>query len=247
MLRAVFISLLTLPLLHSADEFVKPDKLTLHTWVREDMFAGWIGNDTPTLERGVKKIDRFLADHPGDINALAWKYLASSYYMIRARAKGDDAAYAKHMAEAKDLRAKIFAGDFQDVGPYIIVGSGLINTACYAPEKERAAMFRDGRQLLAKVPELQGKLFDDLAPHMRGELWFELAFASDRLGDTEARDRTLQTIITHLAGTPYETRAREWQKPGKIAGEKQYNCISCHEPGRLAPTLARINGTANAR
>jgi hypothetical protein len=246
MRKACLSLLVAVSFLTAADELVKPDKLTIHTWVREDMFAGWISNDSAILARGVQKLDRFLADHPNDYNANSWKFLAASFGMIQARNKGDDAAYSRELAISKDLRAKIFMGDQRDPGPYIIVGSSLVRTACFAPEKDRGWMMRDGRDMLVKVIELQGEVFEKLPPHFRGEIWAQLAFANDRLGETAARDRALENMLTRLGGTPYESRARAWQKPGAIAKEKDYACMSCHDPGRLAPTLARLSA-ANAK
>ena len=242
MFRACLAVLLAFPVLHAADDVVKPDRVPLSTWVREDLFAGWIANDTATFDRGTKKVDRFLSDHPDDRLGLAFKYMVVAYAMIQARTRADDVAYQTQFAAAKDLRSRIFAGDLRDPGPYIVVGSCQVRTAYFAPEKDRAAMYRDGRDLLAKVPELQADIFEKLPPHFRGEVWAQLAFASDRLGDAAARDQALENMLTKLPGTPYESRARAWQKPGNIAKEKDYTCMSCHDPGRLAPTLARLSG-----
>ena len=239
MVRAGCLLLLTLPLFPATDELVKPDKLPLSTWVREDIFAGWIANDPVTFEHGVRKVDRFLQDHPGSIDGLAWKFTVAAYRMRRAREKHDDAAYRRELALSKELRAKIFAGDPKDAGPYIIVGSSLVGLAYFAPAEDRDGMYRDGRDLLSKVPALQAQYFEQLPPHMRGELWSQIAFASDRLGDSAERDRVLNEMAAKLAGSPYEGRARSW-KEGGLAKEKNFLCISCHEPGRLAPALARM-------
>jgi len=139
------------------------------------------------------------------------------------------------------VREKIFSQNPQDPGPYIIVGSTLVDLAYFVPAQERAWMYRDGRELLRKVPVIQAAQFEHLPAHFRGEIWTQIAFASDRLGDTAERDRMLDEITTNLQGTPYEARARAWKKGPALAAEKQYTCISCHEPGRLAPTLSRLN------
>jgi hypothetical protein len=241
MLRVCLSVLMALQVLHGADELVKPDRVSLSTWVREDLFAGWIANDTAAFERGAQKVDRYLSEHPNDRLGMGWKYLVVSYAIIQARTKGDDAAYDRQLAAAKELRTRIFTGDPQDAGLNVTVGSCLVRTAYFAADKDRAAMYREGRDLLAKVPELQADMFDKLPPHLRGELWAQLAFASDRLGEPAARDQALENMLTKLPGTPYESRARSWQKPGNIAKEKDYTCMSCHDPGRLAPTLARLN------
>src|SRR4051812_48025596 len=116
MVRACLLFFLAAPLAHSADELAKPEKISIHTWVREEMFAGWISNDVPALERGVAKLDLYLKDPPPDRNALSWKCLEASYRMLQARARHDDAAWNKQLAAAKELRARIFAGDVRDPG-----------------------------------------------------------------------------------------------------------------------------------
>src|SRR5579883_1435335 len=118
MFRACLCVLLAFPVLHAADDYVKPDRVPLATWVREDLFAGWIANDTVAFERGTKKVERFVSHQPDDRLGLAFGYRGAAYAMIQARTKGDDAAYQTQFAAAKDLRSRIFAGDLRDPGPY---------------------------------------------------------------------------------------------------------------------------------
>ena len=101
-------------------------------------------------------------------------------------------------------------------------------------------MYREGREILRRVPVIQAKYFDKLPPHMRGELWSSLAFASDRLGDRAERDRLVNEMATKLAGSVYEGRAKRWAGMSELKSEVDSMCISCHEPGRLKPTLARL-------
>src|SRR5579864_8699483 len=133
MFKAGLFLLLALPLLPATDDVVKPAGLPVSTWVREDLFAGWISNDAATLERGVRKLDLILQEHPNDRGALAWQYLAVSFRMRQSLQKHDEAGYRRHLAAGRELREKIFAGDTRDPGPYIIVGSGLLGVAYYAP------------------------------------------------------------------------------------------------------------------
>jgi hypothetical protein len=90
--RACLFAVLAVPLMHAAGDLVKPEGIGISTWVREDLFAGWIANDHVPFERGVQKLDRHLRDHPADPAALAWKYLVISYGMLQALARGDDVA-----------------------------------------------------------------------------------------------------------------------------------------------------------
>lgn len=206
MLRTGTFALFTLSLAAMAGNLVKPEKLTIHTWVREDLFAGWMVRDQPSFDRGVRKLDAFLESSPNDKNGLAWKYFVLTYRMREALAGRDIAAYEKHLADAKALRGVIFDGEPRDSGPYIIVGYSLIGGALHAPEADQKWMYRDGREMLRKVQVMQGPVFERLPPHMRGELWSALAVASDRLGDREDRDRVIGDMLVKLAGSPYESR-----------------------------------------
>jgi len=79
LLRTGLLCLLAIPLLPASDDLVKPDKLNISTWVREDLFAGWIMNDADTFDRGERKLDRYLQDHPDNTTGLSWKYFAIAY------------------------------------------------------------------------------------------------------------------------------------------------------------------------
>jgi hypothetical protein len=231
---------LVLPLLGFAASLDKPDKLSIHTWVREDVFAGWIARDLAALTRGAAKVERFLERNPGDENALAWKYLVKIYEMRQAQDAKDVAAYDQAMATAAKIRDSIWSGRSPQAGAHIIVGSMLVAGAYWARETDKPWMYRDGRELLRKVPDLQKGAFDTLPPHMRGELWSSIAFASDRLGDKDERDRVVELMLTQLKGSLYEKRAQRWQKLPALTSEVDNMCISCHEPGRLKPTAARL-------
>ena len=240
MFRSRCLLILALPLVAAAASFDKPDKLSIHTWVREDVFAGWIARDHAALTRGATKLERFLESKPGDENALAWKYLIAMYDMRRAQEAKDAAGYDSAMAAAAKIRSAIWDARSPQAGAHIIVGSMLVSGAYWARETDKAWMYRDGRALLLKVPELQKGVFDTLPPHMRGELWSSIAFASDRLGDKAERDRHIELMLTQLKGSLYEKRAERWQKLPALTSEVDNMCISCHEPGRLKPTAVRL-------
>jgi len=241
MWRAGVVTILVFPLVLSSEELAKPDKVPINTWVREDIFAGYLAEDLPAFERGERKLDRFLQDHPEDATALAWKAGATMFRMRQAVKKGDMESYRSLRKTEKELQEHSLRNvkSPEDIGPNIIIGGSLILTAVFLPDADRAEMYRTGRELLRDVPGRQ-KIFDNLPPHMRGELWSQIALASDRLGDKEERDRVLAQMLNKLQGTPYENRARRWQKQEEIKTQADHTCISCHDPGRLTPTLARL-------
>lgn len=243
-MRNRLLGLLALAVLLPAEELAKPDKLSIHTWVREDIFAGWMAKDNEALARGERKLDHYLNANPTDHNALAWKFLAIYCHMRDAYAKGDTKIYRGLVAVARKTQEKAFANSPQDAGPYIIIGGSLVMGAFYADPADREAMYREGRELLRKVPVIQAKYFHTLPPHMRGELWSLMAYASDRLGDKAERDNIIQQMREQLAGSPYEARAKRWLTLSELNSATDNMCISCHEPGRLKNVQARLNNTA---
>jgi hypothetical protein len=239
-MRCTLLGLLAVPFLLTGESLDKPEQLTIHTWVREDIFAGWMAKDAEALARGERKLDRFLASNPNDSSALAWKFLAAHFHMRDALAKGNKDKYRRHLAESKVLREKAIAANPNDVAVYIIVGGAMIMGAYYALEEDKQWLYRDGRELLRKVPQIQGPVFEKLPPHMRGETWSLLAYASDRLGDKADRDALIDEMAAKLAGSPYEARAKRWKTLPALNSETDNMCITCHEPGRLKNVQARL-------
>lgn len=242
MLRVVLLTVLALLAIQAAEDVVKPDKLSIHTWVREDVFAGWMANDNVAFERGERKLERYLQERPSDPNGLAWQSLAATYRARRARDRGELDVVSKELMAAMEFGKKALAkASSQDIGPSVVIGSTMVMAASLYPESQRANVYREGREHLRKVMTSQGEQFEKLPPHMRGEMWSLLAFASDRLGDTEDRNRVMAEMASKLVGSVYEGRARRWQKLSNLQGEREYMCISCHDPGRLKDTMARVN------
>ena len=229
----------------SAENLVKPQQISIHTWVREDIFAGLVARDTVAFERGVRKLDRFLLDNPNDANGLAWKVEVYGYRMRADREAGDDAAYQRDRAEAQDYGTRALALRKPDeVGPWVIIGGMQIFNARYAATAgDSAALYTEGLDLLGKAQEAQRPIWDQLPAHMRGELWSEMAFAYDQLGEQEKRKQIATAMIAKLQGSPYEARGRRWLKLEKLS-YSETACISCHEPGRLQTTLARLGVSA---
>ena len=61
-------------------------RLTVHTLVREDIFAGFIGDDMKRFERGEKNIELLLEQRPNQKgNLLAWKGGALLYRAVVAQ------------------------------------------------------------------------------------------------------------------------------------------------------------------
>ena len=228
--------------LSAADDLTKPDKISIHTWVREDFFAGFMAYDSEAFERGIRKLDIFLADHPNDANGLGWKYESYFYRLRKDREANADSSYAHHWAEAQEYKNRALTLRAPaDVGPLLLVGGSQIWNAQYAASAtQRESLFREGRELLRQVQQIQSPVWESIPPHMRGELWSLEGFASDQIGEREERNRVANEMVTKLKGSLYEVRGRRWLNATNL-GKADAMCISCHEPGRLQPTLARLS------
>jgi hypothetical protein len=240
-LACLLLPCLLLPL-RAFDEVSKPEKLTIHTWVREDMFAGLIGRDAAAFDLGLRKLERFLGEHPGEANGLAWKFETYSYYLRADREAGNQDAYTRHWTEAQEFKGQALANRVAaDVGPLILVAFSQIFNAQYAATAaDRESLFREGRELLRKIQEAQSPQWDKLPVHMRGELWSLIGFASDQIGDREERLRVATEMIDRLKGSVYEARGRRWLNAKQLDASDAV-CLSCHENGRLKVKLASLN------
>lgn len=216
----------------------RPAGMTIHTWVREDMFAGYMVNDLERLEAGIAKLDAILKANPQEPVALAWRGSADVYKASRAFQAGDTDKYRTLLATGMDMMAKARELAPRDGGVMIVSAAPILFADRLAPDDRRTAL-QEGRKFTLAVIKMQEQMLDQLPLHFRGELWSSVAFASDRLGDTALRDEYLKKSIEKLAGTPYEKRAQKWLETGTLANGT-YMCLSCHEPGRYEPTLKRL-------
>ena len=57
------------------------------------------------------------------------------------------------------------------------------------------------------------------------------------------RQRVIALMREKLAGSVYAKRAERWATLPALTNEADNMCISCHEPGRLKPTAARLGIT----
>ena len=85
-----------------------PNGIRVSTWVREDIFAGFMGNDMERFSSGMKKLDDILASDPRSADALAWKGGAGLWLAARAHEAGRTAEfellYAKALATLEQGR-----------------------------------------------------------------------------------------------------------------------------------------------
>ena len=217
-------------------------RLSIHTLVREDIFAGILTNDLERLARGEQSVNRLLTERP-NANAplLSWKGAIALYRSVAAYEGKRDAEFDLQYKQAMDLfsEAKRVAAP-GDIGVAAVSGGMLLLFADRLPERYRAASYAAAYEAYNAMWKLQGGAIDKMPVHMRGELLAGLAQSAQRTGRAEESSRYLEQIIASLPDTPYASRAKAWNARPEIAGRSSLTCQTCHEDGRLAARTAAL-------
>lgn len=222
-----------------ADE-TKPPQLSIHTWVREDIFSGFLFNDMDRFEIGVAKLDRILEKSPDEAVALAWRGGAELYRAVLAHEGGREAEYHKSYERAVELFERAYKLQSKDIGVLATTGGSYLVLADRLPAKHSTETWKKANSLYKALSVAQESFADQLPLHLRGELLAGLAMSSQRVGDHEQAKVYLKQIVEALPGSPYEARAKKWLEQPESAAKSSIACQTCHEPGRLKNRLAAL-------
>ncbi len=217
-------------------------RLTVHTLVREDVFAGFLQGDLARLARAEKNIESLLASRPADrASLLAWQGgTALTRAALAAEAKQMDRFREQHR-RALDLFAEAARLGPDTVGVFAVIGGSQASIADRLPPAERAAGWEQAYTAYQQLWRMQGAIVEKLPLHHKGEVLSGLAQSAQRTGrDADAAAHT-ERILTLLPGTPYARRAQQWKDdPSARAGTK-LTCQTCHAPGMLATRIAEVS------
>lgn len=216
-------------------------RLTVHTLVREDIFAGFMANDMVRFARGERSVEQLLRDRPDQRgNLLAWKGLALMHRAMLARDAGNNDQFLKQLEAARAAFAEAAKETSGNDGVAAITGGTYAVFADRLPEPHRAAAWADAYANYSLLWKQQGPMIDKLPVHHRGEVLGGLVQSAQRTGRTEEMAQHLDRMITSLQGTPYEATAQQWKANPETAATSRVTCKACHNPGRLSPTLASL-------
>jgi hypothetical protein len=225
----------------SADPLLSETRLTVHTLVREDIFAGFRNNNLERLSKAEQNIEVLLKMRPEQrANLLAWRGGASTFRAVRAHESGQAEEFARRLAQALDdfsAAAKLESGN---QGVAAITGGTLAIFADRLPEKHRAAAWSQAYDNYALLWKQQGAAIEKLPVHHKGEVLAGLTQSAQRTGRTEETAQYLDKMLTVLAETPYEAMAKQWKSDPASAATTNLTCKNCHSPGRLANRLEAL-------
>ena len=213
-------------------------RLTVHTLLREDIFAGFMANDMTRFARGERNIDTLLAERPAEkANLLAWKAAAQAYRAVLAHEASKPAEFERHFAAVRDgfaEAAKLASGN-DGVKP--IMGGTFVTLADRLPQANRSWAWAQAYAAYSELWQQQGPGIDKFPQHFSGEVLSGMAMSAERTGRSAEAAQFVDKIVTMLPNTAYEAAAKQWKSDpaGTVL-----TCKSCHAPGRLAARLEAL-------
>lgn len=233
----------TVAVAQSPEPPLSDTRLTVHTLVREDIFAGFLTDDMERFARGEKNIQTLLEKRPAAKgNLLAWKAGAALYRAVRAHEANRGDEFQQKYREALDLFSQARQAGSEDGAVAALIGGTYAIFGDRLPKEYRDAAWSQAYDAYQELWKQQSSMVDRLPMHMRGELLGGLAMSSMRTGRTEEATRHIDKIIAELANTPYGPVAKKWKENPKAAADTSITCLSCHDQGRLATRLNALNG-----
>jgi hypothetical protein len=217
-------------------------RLTVHTLVREDIFAGFMSNDMNRFERGERNIELLFVQRPDQqANLLAWKGSASVHRAVLAHEAGKADEFQRYFQIARDSFAEAAKIPTGNEGVAAITGGTLSVFADRLPQEHRASAWAQAFEAYSLLYKQQGDMLDKLPVHHRGEVIGGLAQAAQRTGRNEEAAQYVERMLVLMQGTPYEATAKQWKADPASAAITKLTCKNCHNAGRLSSRLTELN------
>jgi hypothetical protein len=221
---------------------IADSRLTVHTLVREDIFAGFLQNDTVRLTRAEKNIDLLLASRPADrARLLAWQGGATLARAALANEAKQPVQFQQLHQRARDLFAEAIRLGPGDVGVFAVTGGSEAMLADRLPAAERAAGWELAYTAYQQLWTMQGATIEKLPPHHKGEVLAGLAQSAQRTGRETEVPSQLDRILALMPDTPYAQRAQQWKDDPSSRATTRLACQTCHGPGTLVARLAEVS------
>jgi tetratricopeptide (TPR) repeat protein len=221
---------------------VMDTRLTVHTLVREDVFAGFLQQDLNRLARAEKNLDILLSTRPAERPALvAWMAATALTRAVQAHEQGHADRFEREYARALALFEEALRLG-PDMDPVLaIVGGASVMLADRLPADRRAAAWERGYAAYRGLWARQGAIVAKLPLHHQGELLGGLAESALRTGRTTEADEHLDRLLALLPGTPYALRATQWKTEPARRDSVRLTCQTCHADGTLTARLAALS------
>ncbi|MBI3653515.1 MAG: hypothetical protein HY231_20995 [Acidobacteria bacterium] len=239
---AVILFLVSIVAAQSPEPPLADTRLTVHTLLREDIFAGFLADDLKRFNRGEKNIQLLLEKRPAaKAELLAWKGGATLYRAIQALENQHQEEFQNYYRQAQAKFAEARQLGPQNGSVAAVTGGSFVFFADRLPKEYRAAAWAQAYDAYHLLWDQQAAVLDQLPVHIRGELLGGLAQSAQRTNRREEFAQYVDKILEHLRDTPYEPVAKKWKANPEAAVKGSITCLSCHDGGRLAARLTALN------
>ena len=171
----------------SPDPLLADTRLTVHTLLREDIFAGFLDNNMDRVAQAEQNIEMLLQQRPDErANLLAWRAGAALQRAV-ARARGRQGRGVREAlrdrARRTSPRPRSSRRPATTASPPIIGGTWRSSpTACRRTSRRRVGA---GLRLLLAAVEAAGRRIEKMPVHFKGEVLAGLTQSAQRTGRTE--------------------------------------------------------------
>ena len=217
-------------------------RLSVHTLLREDIFAGFLDTNAERMASGEKNLERLLELRPDQrAPLLAWKAGIAMQRAVRAHETGKPEEFARYFKDARDgfASARQIASGNDGVVP--IIGGTYAVFADRLPKEQRADAWSEAYGAYSMLWKAQGANIDQMPVHFKGEVLSGMAQSAQRTGRAEESAQFVERMLTSLKGTAYEETARQWKDDPASVATTNLTCKNCHMAGRLSARVASLN------
>jgi hypothetical protein len=220
---------------------ISDTRLTVHTLLREDIFAGFMDNDMESVARAEQNLEALLKLRPEQrANLLAWRGGIEVQRAVRAREAGKAEEFTRHFENGRTAfaeAAKLTSGN-DGVAP--IMGGTYAFFGDRLPQEHRAAAWAQAYDSYSLLWQQQGAQIEQLPLHFKGEVLAGMAQSAQRTGRLEESAQFVDRMLTMLPDTAFERAARQWKADPASAATTSLTCKNCHGAGRLRAKIAAL-------
>ncbi len=227
-----------LPFILSAEN---DPRLTVHTIVRENIFAGYMVKDMIRLAKGEAMLEQLDKERPDQRQHVrAWQGGAATFRAVLAYENGDRATGDRLYSIAQSRFDEALKLGPNDGGVWAVIATVNGLFADRLPVDKRGAVWSTAYDAYRRIaPQLMATV-DTLPSHFKGELLAGLVMSAQRTGHREEFTMSLDKMIQVTENTPYSRSARTWKENPETVAHSTLLCKSCHEPGRLEARKAAL-------
>jgi hypothetical protein len=218
------------------------NRFTVHTLVREDIFAGFMTDDMERFARGEKNIQLLLEQRPAQkANLLAWKGGASLYRAVRAHENKQPEEFQRYYREALYAFSEAAKPTSGNDGVAAVTGGTYGIFADRLPKEYRTHAWAQAYENYKALYNLQAGIVERLPVHLRGEVLAGLAQSAQRTGHVEESAQLVDKMLAVMSNTPYESMAKKWKANPAVAANTSLMCMNCHDAGRLETRITALS------